>query len=248
MSTDLSPQQPVLHAIEVGRHLRGLAATSQTVQKAALVTQEELQWIALEVHDRVAQTLASAFQQLQTLESMSLPDANARKAVMRARMLVREAIRESRDIMKELHPPLLDEFGVVPLVEEDVHHFQEDTGCQVKLEVNYPIRSPRHVEIAIYRVFHEALINVRRHAPGARSLSVTLIRRDGVVSLQVEDDGPGFDVKGAAASERVGGLMSMRRRTEIIGGTFSITSRLGHGTKVTMSVPTNGGEREEDSE
>ncbi|MEK7873682.1 MAG: sensor histidine kinase, partial [Chloroflexota bacterium] len=211
----------------------------RAAQKSSFVAQEEeRQWIAFEVHDRVAQTLASVFQQLQTLESITSLEPQTRHVVVRARMLVREAIRDARNIMNELHPPLLDDFGVVPLIEEEIRHFREDTGCQVRFDTDYPARPPAHVELALYRVFHEALNNVRRHAPGARNVGVTLTHGDGVVTLGVQDDGSGFDVKAATASERVGGLMSMRRRTEVIGGTFTLVSR--PGTLVTMRVPLNG--------
>lgn len=248
----------ILYALELGRPLRNemelqrtlskrdlhiteLVATSRMARKASLVAQEEeRQWIAFEVHDRVAQPLAAVFQQLQTLESMTFAEPHARQVVVRARMLVREAIREARNIMNELHPPLLDEFGVVPLLEEEVRHFEEDTGCRVSLMVESPARPPKDVEMVVYRVFHEALSNVRRHAPGAKNVRVLLMHRHNVVILHVEDDGPGFRSKAAAASERVGGLMSMRRRTELIGGTFTIKSRRGHGTQVVMRVPLNG--------
>lgn len=243
----LSRQQLVLHARELGRHFqkerelqRTLVERERQVREMAgaylAAQEEERQSIALEVHDRLAQTLAAAFQQLQALESTPLWKPRARKMLTRARTLLREAIRESRNIMNELYPPGLEELGVVPLIEEELRRFQEDTGCRARFDAGYPVRPSREVEVALYRVFHEALTNVRRHAPGAQNVSVTLAQRDGVVRLEVRDDGPGFDVPAATANPRVGGLMSMRRRAEVVGGTFAVTSGPGQGTTVAVSM------------
>ena len=244
----LSRQQLLIYAHELGEHRRrehglehNLSQREQQMRELAASSiaaqEEEREWIALEVHDRIAQILASAFQQLQMLESMSHANPLIRQAAVRASLLVREAIRESRNIMNDLHPPVLDEFGIVPLIEEKLRHFQKDTRCRVSSEVDYPQRPPREVEMALYRIFHEALTNIGRHAPGVREVAVSLVYRDQTISLQVRDDGPGFDVEAALQARRVGGLMSMRRRAEIIGGEFDITSIPNQGTTVTLRVP-----------
>ncbi|MBF8266914.1 MAG: multi-sensor signal transduction histidine kinase [Dehalococcoidia bacterium] len=250
----LNRQQLLIYARELGEHRqreRGLEHTiSQREQQmrelaaASIAAQEEeRQYIAFEVHDRIAQTLAAAFQQLQTLESMTQTDPKTRQVAVRASSLVREAIRESRNIMNDLHPPVLDEFGIAPLIEEELRSFQEQTHCQVRFDVDYPKRPPSDVEMALYRIFHEALINIRRHAPGARKVTVSLAYTGQAVSLQVQDDGPGFDVEEALQAKRVGGLMSMRRRADILGGQFEIISSLSQGTRVSVLVPVNGNNR-----
>ena len=178
------------------QQMRELIATATAAQE------EERQWIAYEVHDRVAQTLASVFQQLQTLESMTAAHPQVRRVAVRASALAREAIREARNLMNDLHPPILDEFGVVPLIEEELRRFREDTKCRTRLDADYPERPSQEVEVALYRVFHEALLNVRRHATRARHVKVTLTCVDGIVSLQVRNDGPGFDVEAAESAKR----------------------------------------------
>ena len=93
--------------------------------------EEERQWAALEVHDRIAQSLVSVFHQLQGLQYITRTDPTVQPVVQRSSTLVQEAIRETQNIMNDLYPAGLDEFGVVPLMEAELRRFQEDTGCQV---------------------------------------------------------------------------------------------------------------------
>lgn len=249
----LGRQQLLIYAHELAQHFRDQRGLRNLLSErehyireltaASIAAQEEeRQWIAYEVHDRIAQTLASVFQQLQTLESMTRSEPVARQVAVRASLLLREAIRESRNIMNDLHPPVLDEFGIAPLIEEELRHFHEESRCQTAFNADYEGRPPRDVEVALYRIFHEALINVRRHAGRPSNVTVTMVCSGNSLSLQVHDDGVGFDVEGAMQKKRVGGLMSMRRRCEIIGGTFGVASSPGRGTKVSVYVPVNGGD------
>jgi signal transduction histidine kinase len=98
--------------------------------------------------------------------------------------------------------------------------------------------SPK-VEIALYRIFHEALINIWRHADTVQCVTVSLTGDNHTMNMRVQNDGPSFDVEAALQSKRVGGLMTMRRRAELVGGTFEQTSVQGRGTSVNVSVPLN---------
>ena len=199
--------------------------------------EEERQWSALEVHDRIAQPLAAVFQQIQTLKDKAGADPTTRRVAEGASILLQEAIRESRNIMNDLYPAGLSEFGILALVEEELDSFEEDTECLVAFDADCPVRPPGDAEITLYRIFHEALTNVRKHAPDAKKVAISLACSDQAVVLQVRDDGPGFQVETVEARKRVGGLMSMRRRTEVIGGTFDIWSSPGQGTRLTVQIP-----------
>ena len=248
----LSRQQLLVYARELSEHVEEEDSlrrqlTERERQVADLVAaciaaqEEERQWIALEVHDRIAQNLAAVFHQLQVLESMTLPDARANGIVLRASTLVREAIRESRSIMNDLDPPGLAEYGLSSLLSEELRRLQEDTGCQVKLDDDCQVRPSHDVEVTLYRIFHEAVINIRKHAPEAGKVFVSLTCDQDAVHLQIEDDGPGFDVEAEKQAKRVGGLVSMQRRVSILGGIFEATSAIGKGTKLAIVVPSNGG-------
>lgn len=252
----LDRQQLLVYARELAAHFRKEQSLQQALSErerklreltAAFMAaqEEERQWISLEVHDRIAQLQVSIFQHLEILASMTQTDAKARPVILRASALVREAIREARNIMNDLHPPILDEFGVVPLINEELRRFQEDTGCQARFNHNYQVRPRRDVEVALYRIFHEALTNIRRHASTATGVAVTLTCQDHGISLQVEDNGPGFEVKATTQHKRIGGLLSMQRRAEILGGSLELASTPGQGTKVTVSLPHDPDNQEE---
>ena len=158
----------------------------------------------------------------------------------RASVFLREAIAESRNIMNDLYPAGLAEFGSVLLMEDELGRFKEDTGCLVSFYADCPARPPRDVEVTLYRIFREALTNIRRHAQDAKNVTVSFSCTDQVVVLRVQDDGPGFDVEAATASDRIGGLKSMGRRAESLGGSLEMTSAPGQGVKLTVRVPLYG--------
>jgi len=199
--------------------------------------EEERERAAHEVHDRIGQPLIAVFQQLQIMKRGTRASSKQRESVARAAGLLQEAIGESRNIMNDLYPNGLEEFGVVPLIETELGSFEEDTGCLVRFTADCPERSPRDVEVTLYRIFQEALSNIRRHAESARNVTASLTCRDQVVVLEIQDDGPGFNVDEVAETKRPGGLVSMQWRSEIIGGTFEMTSTLGQGTRLTIRIP-----------
>ncbi|MBI2919098.1 MAG: sensor histidine kinase [Chloroflexi bacterium] len=198
--------------------------------------EEEREWLAYEVHDRIAQTLASVFQQLQALEALAHSSPEIRQLAVRSSMLTREAIREARTIMNDLHPPVLDELGLVPLVEEELRRLSEDMKCRTRSKLTPRLRLPRDMEIALYRILHEALVNIRRHSQ-ANEVVVSLEATPQGVDFEVRDNGVGFDVATTLARRRVGGLMSLQRRAELAGGTCDIGSIPGRGTTVRVWVP-----------
>ena len=218
-----------------------LRKSEQTIRKLAKASirahEEERQRAALEVHDRISQTLTAAFYHLQALETIPLRDAVAERLLSRASALVRECIGESRNIMEDLYSPVLSDLGIVVVIDEELHHFQEETGCRTQFHATCPDRLPRDVEVNVYRIFQEALMNIRKHAASAREVAVTLTCKNEVVSLQVVDNGPGFDAEAAMPNKRVGGLKGMQRRAELGGGTFEVESSPGQGTTVTVRLP-----------
>ena len=218
-----------------------LRKSEQTIRELAKASirahEEERQRAALEVHDRISQTLTAAFYHLQALETIPLRDAVAERLLSRASALLQECIGESRNIMEDLYSPVLSDFGIVVMIDDELHYFQEGTGCRTRFDARCPNRLPRDVEVNAYRIFQEALMNIRKHAASAREVAVTLTWKNDVVNLQVVDDGPGFDVKAAMRSKRVGGLKGMQRRAELGGGTFEVESSPGQGTTVTVRLP-----------
>jgi signal transduction histidine kinase len=151
------------------------------------------------------------------------------------RDLVVQALQDVRSLAVELRPTALDDFGLVPALERLAVTFEERSGIRTALESSLSDeRLPPEIETVLYRMVQEALTNVVKHA-GAESVSIVVARRDGGVSAVVEDDGRGFD------SEEVRndalGLVGMRERLALLGGTLAVESTPGAGTALVAYVP-----------
>jgi len=207
--------------------------------KASIDAQEtERERICLEVHDGVAQTLASAFQYLQALENTPLYQMpEAKQLITRAVALIRQAIQEARDVIESLTPATLRDLGLVVTLRQELKQFEKETGCKVEFEADWP-RLAKDTEIALYRIVHEAVANVRKHS-NSRRMRIELSGTDGRLVAQVKDWGVGFNLKqhDLAATSQSTGLFSMRKRAELLGGTCAIRSTPGKGTEVRVEVP-----------
>ncbi len=209
----------------------------ELAQEAAQAHERERERLALEVHDRISQNLTAVFYQLKTLECYPLQDAAAQQALLRASTLMKECIGESRNLMEDLYSPVLSDFGIVAVIDDELRRFKEDTGCEAKFHAVCPVRPPIETESNMYRIFREAMTNIRRHATGAKHVEVSFVCKGGLDSLMVYDNGLGFDVESALSRKQVGGLSGMRRRAEIAGGTCNIESGADRGTTVSVTLP-----------
>ena len=213
-------------------------ALRDSLLRAITAHDEEREWIALEVHDRIAQTLASVFHQFQAVEGLTQSYPEIHQIVVRGSVLCRDAIKEARNIMDDLRPPILDELGLVPAVEGDLRRLADRPGWRVNQELSLRARLPHGAELTLYRIFREALLNVQRHVQPTE-VGVALHKEGEGVRLEVSDNGAGFDVQKATEEKRVGGLLSMRRRAEVAGGTWDIQSTSGRGTTVSVWLPSS---------
>ncbi len=211
-------------------HLDQLMRSTIEAQEA------EREWICLEVHDGMAQTMVSAFQHLQAYEAMPVSQLKeARPHILRAAALVRQAIGECREVINSITPAPLSELGLEATLRQELRRFEEDTGCAVQF--NAPkVRLPRDTEVALYRIVHEAVTNVKKHAR-SKSLEVEISQDRSTVSIRVKDSGVGFDPNLPRGGTLGRGLFSMRKRAEILGGVCEVKSQPGQGTEVIVDVP-----------
>jgi len=218
----------------------------QNVSKISLEIQEkERERLILDVHDGVAQTLASAFTYFEILENEgSFKEEHLRQLFLRAQRLLRQAIRETREIINSMTPAKLDAHGLVPTIQRELKQFERETGCQVDLQSATWPDLPRHMEFAIYRIIREAITNVRKHAKSQR-LYVELSQEQDHLAIRVKDWGIGFTPtkQQLSSPKRSMGLFSMYRRAEFFGGTLKINSSLGKGTEILVDIPYLTGEK-----
>ncbi|ADJ26814.1 multi-sensor signal transduction histidine kinase [Dehalogenimonas lykanthroporepellens BL-DC-9] len=198
---------------------------------------EEREWLSFEVHDRVIQPMAAIYQQLQGIVPAAERCPETQYGLSRAIELTDQVIRETRSVMKELYPSTLNRYGLPGIIGEELERFRHETGCQVIFNLDPAYRSQPQLEKTLYRVFHEALLNIRKYAAAPR-VTVSLKRQGNLTIMRVADNGIGFDP--GRMNDKPGGLASMRRRTELLGGIFEIKSRPGMGTIIVSQLPDSG--------
>jgi len=151
--------------------------------------------------------------------------------------LVAELSEEVRSLSHRLHPSVLDDLGLEAALRQLTTDLQRTAGLTVRLTSNLggTVALPDTVATALYRIAQEALRNILRHARDA-SVTVSLLATSDEVRLSVRDDGPGMDVR--AVREKGGlGLVSMRERANLAGGSLEIRSAPAAGTEVVVAVP-----------
>jgi signal transduction histidine kinase len=211
------------------------------------VTESERQRLARELHDQVGQNLTALGINLNIIRTQ-MPERTA--ALVRSRLddslsLVEQLTERIRDVMADLRPPVLDDYGLVAALQWYGEQFTGRTGIPVDVEgAELAPRSAAHVENALFRIAQEALTNVAKHA---RATQVTLAVEvdDQTLRLVITDDGIGFDPArlGEPDGGRGWGLLTMAERAEAVGGSCSIESAPGQGTRVMVEVSRLGGRK-----
>jgi signal transduction histidine kinase len=222
------------------RPLQRLASARQQLLALALSVQEhERGRIARDLHDSLGQSLTSLTIGLRTIEESS-SDENIKNYAQELRRVGSETHEEVRRLARGLRPAVLDDLGLVPALERYVDDLRSTNHLQATFEHNC---QDRHfgddIQTAIYRIVQEAATNAIRHGQ-AMSLQVTLSCDQRSVTIEVVDDGIGFDVTAALRSDPKKspfGLLSIYERAGILGGKATITSQPKHGAKVQVTIP-----------
>jgi len=203
---------------------------------------EERRRLGRELHDSLAQSvLAVNLNLAQAARSLTSADERSRHALAEARRVLVEMSREIRTLSYLLHPPLLDELGLVSAIKEYAEGFSERSGIKLNLEIQAGFaRLPQEAETALFRIVQESLTNIQRHS-GAQMAKIHLQGDSASVSLEVIDRGHGMDKKaierGNGAGTRLGvGILGMRERMTQLGGKLEIESSPS-GTTVRVSMP-----------
>jgi PAS domain S-box-containing protein len=196
--------------------------------------------IARDIHDGPIQGISAASLSLEAIKMMlAAGDAEEAKDMLaKVRVELSDEAESLRRLMSNLRPPLLDERGLIPAVRELALRAETDLGITVNVDGASDQAVPEEVEVLAYRVVQEALSNVSKHAQ-ASNVDVRIRCTAGILDIEVGDDGLGFDPSKARDFLRKGkvGLASMRERTELGGGTFTVRSQTGRGTTVSASLP-----------
>jgi PAS domain S-box-containing protein len=202
------------------------------------VQEEERRHLARELHDEFGQVLATITLHLHAARRLAGEAALPR--LEECATLLQQAGEQVRNLALELRPTMLEPLGLEATLRWLAEHYQQRTGAEVQV-VGHLSGSPLSgaVAIACFRVAQEALTNVVRHAQ-ARHVWIELSQSDSALELVVRDDGTGFDVlptqEQAAQRGRLG-LLGMRERVQILGGSLEVESQPGQGTRIRASFP-----------
>ncbi len=205
-------------------------------ERLVVAQEEERRRIQRDLHDGLGPALASMRLRLEAcLDMAEGTPAPLLGHLVRLYELVGQASGDIRRLVYDLRPPVLDQLGLVPALRQHCERFGRETGIEVRFETEPGLTFPAAVEVAIFRVVQEALVNVQKHAR-ASGVDVRLGRCGEWLELIVRDDGAGFAADGKAARPGTG-MDSMRERAEVLGGTVHITSHAGGGTEIVMRIP-----------
>jgi two-component system sensor histidine kinase DegS len=202
--------------------------------------EEERRRLAHELHDDTIQELILLCRQLDTVERVcgTLP-GEAATALGEARASAERLVRSLREFAHALRPSILDDLGLVASLRQLVQETGRRAGLRGRVHVvGIPRRLPAPVELGLFRIAQEAVRNVERHAQASRVVVRLSFARD-EVRLDVTDDGRGFTVPtdGDLAARRHLGLIGVRERAQLLGGTVDVRSAPGRGTTLSARIP-----------
>ena len=215
------------------------ARLQQLSRRLMAVEEEERRRLGRELHDRAGANLSALLLSLEMLRR-GLPADVLHASASRLddfEALLRETVVLVRDVLTELRPPAIDEFGLLAALKRHGQRLTERTGIDIRVEGVQPAPRPAAgVEISLFRAAQEALSNATKHAE-AKAITVTLRQEDHRVVLTIADDGRGFDVAAHQRGATSLGMLTMTERAEALGGHASVRSAPGEGTEVTIEIP-----------
>src|SRR5215204_3351023 len=234
---DLATQSgAAAHEVQLTGALRSsLEDLRRSRERLVEAQEEERRRIQRDLHDGLGPLLASMRLRLEAcLEVAERTDIPLSGDLERLYDLVGEATGDVRGLVYDLRPPVLDQLGLVPAIRQHCERFGRETGIETELATAPELSVPAAAEVAVLRLVQEALVNVQKHAQASRVV-VRLERQGEWLLVGVADDGKGPSANGGTTAGT--GLLSMRERAELLGGTLKLNSRPGGGTDLLARIP-----------
>jgi two-component system sensor histidine kinase UhpB len=222
------------HMLEIERSRHQLEQLSSHIVEAR---EEERIEVAHKIHDDLGSKLTAAKLGIAWLVAhMEGVDSRIAEKLADAEALLDSCTAIANEILHDLHPPLLDNFGIVAAIESEAAQFwrRTDIACEVESE-DWGVEPGRRMALTAYRIFQEALNNVMKHAR-ARTVKVRVNNQQTRLTLSVTDDGVGFSEEAGNKSSRFG-LIGIRERVRHFDGFVHIDSSPGRGTTVAIELP-----------
>ena len=207
--------------------------------------EEQRHALSRELHDNIAQLLAVTTNRI-ALARSGATSKKLRDELAEVRNILETVLQEVGDLSLRLRPPLLDQAALSAAIEKHAAAFRERVRMDLTVECQVPSDGQFDGEHAtnLFRIAQETLHNIEKHAR-ATEARVALLEREGRLCLEVADNGRSFHPERPAEAAKYGhlGLVNMRERIEMLGGTLEIEAKPGNGTVVRATVPVNGNHR-----
>jgi signal transduction histidine kinase len=211
----------------------------ELLRKVISAQEDERKRLARELHDETSQTLSALAMKIETALA-AWPQPTSRELLAEARALTVRTLEELHRLIFDLRPSVLDDLGLLSAIRWYAERHLEPRGIAVRCEFSgIESRLAPELETALFRVAQEAITNIAKHSR-AETVLIQCFERGDQVAIEIEDDGAGFSpdtLPPPAARERGLGLLGMRERVELFGGTLEIDSAPGRGTRIAISVP-----------
>lgn len=202
-----------------------------------LATVEERNRLARDLHDSVTQKIFSLTLTAETaLMLLEKEPDRAANMLGRVQTLAQDALSDMRSLIEDLRPRTAAENGLLPALEKHIAQRKDRDGLHVQLSLEGEATMPGSTEEALFGIVQEALNNVVKHS-GVDSAEVSLRMTDSSVRLSIRDDGCGFNLREVEKDPQRLGLVGMKDRAELVGGSLSIESAPGAGTCLTIEIP-----------
>ena len=227
---------------ELSENLRRQSNIRGELLKHLTTAQEdERKRVARELHDDLGQTLGALALQAEMMERFIPPDSDdAIEQLKQTQALITETTERMYDLILALRPSALDDLGLVAALRTHAERSLDGSGITFELNTNRLVkRLPQELETVMYRIFQEALSNVRRHSK-AKQVHINISIHDGMLESEVKDDGQGFDPQTIVMDgnhPRGLGLLGIKERVSQIGGQLEINSKPGAGTQILIRIP-----------
>jgi signal transduction histidine kinase len=211
----------------------GLLPENQKVSSYIIQSQEEeIKRIALELHEGVGQSLYSMFTGLQYIGA-GVEQPHIKSYIKEMSQVMEKTIQEIRLLAVELHPPTLTTLGLLPAIKSYLKLYTSTFGIEVEMESVGALHSiSESSRTAIFRVCQEALSNIAKYADTS-NVKITFIWSEQSLLIVIKDFGRGFELDGIHSF----GIAAMKERMVLTGGDCVISSKIGEGTSIVISLP-----------
>ena len=228
------------HTMELEKEVEERTGQLVDLYKGVAVT-EERNRLAQEIHDGLAQTLASSLLKIDLCKRVLKNNQEAAKReLLELRNTLAKSIKETRHVIFELSLPRFHRTGFATVLKQYFEEFCRKTRVVCNLNLKLDKTLPTKIQVGIYRIIREAMNNIRKHAAAKRVDARLRIDKSGNLHLVIEDDGKGFDLKRAVTQSKHTknfGLTGMKKQAKLLGGRLTISTGKGQGTRIKVKVP-----------